>query len=93
MLLIDCPWCGVRSEDEFTCGGQAHITRPPDPAAASDTEWGDYLYERNNPKGVHLEMWRHTNGCRQWFNVARNTVTDEVSAIYRATDPAPKLKA
>ncbi len=31
----------------------------------------DYLFFRDNPKGVHLERWRHGFGCGQWFNVAR----------------------
>mgnify|MGYP003579892167 CR=1 FL=1 len=93
MLLIDCPWCGVRSEDEFSCGGQAHIVRPPEPAAVSDQAWGDYLYERSNPKGLHYEMWRHTFGCRQWFNLARDTVTDEIHAVYKPTAPRPELES
>ena len=32
MLLIACPWCGARPENEFRYGGEAHIARPPDPA-------------------------------------------------------------
>ena len=31
MLLIDCPYCGVRPELEFVYGGQAHIARPAQP--------------------------------------------------------------
>jgi heterotetrameric sarcosine oxidase delta subunit len=91
MMKIDCPWCGSRTEDEFTCGGQSHIARPADPAAVSDSEWADYLYQRINPKGVHFERWRHTYGCRQWFNVARHTVSHEVLAVYRMTDPKPAI--
>ncbi len=53
MIQIDCPWCGPRSEEEFTCGGQSHITRPEPPAEVSDQEWADYLYQRINPKGLH----------------------------------------
>jgi heterotetrameric sarcosine oxidase delta subunit len=89
MILIDCPWCGPRTEDEFTCGGQSHIVRPENPAATSDVEWAAYLYERTNLKGLHYERWRHTDGCRQWFNVLRDTVTHEVKAVYRMTDPKP----
>ena len=92
MFQIDCPWCGLRSEEEFSCGGQSHIARPEDPAQASDREWADYLYERINPKGLHFERWRHTYGCRQWFNVVRDTVTHEVRAVYRMTDPKPELE-
>jgi len=29
MLRIECPWCGLRDEPEFTYGGESHITRPP----------------------------------------------------------------
>lgn len=89
MLVISCPWCGARSEDEFTCGGQSHIIRPADPSAVSDQEWADYLYKRTNPKGLHVERWRHTHGCGQWFNVVRDTVTHEIKAVYRMDEPMP----
>ena len=32
MLLIVCPWCGGRPENEFRYGGQAGLVRPPDPS-------------------------------------------------------------
>jgi len=92
MHRIQCPWCGERSEDEFTCGGQSHIERPADPAAVSDEQWAAYLFERDNPKGVHYERWRHTFGCRQWFNVARHTVTHEVLAVYRMGEARPVVE-
>ncbi|MFO1061925.1 MAG: sarcosine oxidase subunit delta [Dongiaceae bacterium] len=31
MLLITCPYCGPRDEEEFSYGGEAHIARPADP--------------------------------------------------------------
>lgn len=89
MILIDCPWCGKRSEEEFTCGGESHIQRPTNPGETSDADWAAYLYQRKNPKGLHLERWRHTYGCRQWFNVARDTVSHEVLAVYRMDEPCP----
>jgi sarcosine oxidase, subunit delta len=89
MLQIDCPWCGRRDEDEFHCGGQSHIQRPA--LDCSDADWGDYLFMRLNPKGVSLERWRHTFGCRQWFNVARDTVSHRILAVYRMTDPVPDM--
>ena len=92
MILINCPWCGPRSEEEFTCGGESHIVRPEQPAEVSDQDWADYLYQRINPKGVHYERWRHTYGCRQWFNVARDTVTHEVLSVYRMGDRKPDLE-
>jgi sarcosine oxidase subunit delta len=90
MLLIDCPWCGEREQSEFSCGGEAHIVRP-DPLTASDKEWGDYLFMRKNPKGVHYERWFHAHGCRKWFHMARHTVSHEILAIYGISEPPPKL--
>lgn len=82
MLRITCPFCGVRDQDEFQFGGEAHIERPADPAKASDAEWADYLFYRDNPKGLHYERWVHSFGCRQWFNVARDTLTHEILEVY-----------
>ena len=42
---------------------------------------------RDNPRGVHLERWRHAYGCGCWFNIARHTVTHEVLAVYEALRP------
>ena len=89
MLLIECPWCGPRDEAEFTCGGEAHIARPAEPAALSDAEWADYLFMRKNPKGLHRERWCHTLGCRRWFNVERSTVTHEITRVYAMGEAAP----
>ena len=89
MMQLPCPWCGVRDESEFVCGGTTHISRPD--LAASDAAWGEYLFFRDNPKGVHLERWRHTYGCGCWFNVARHTVSHAVLAVYRMDEPPPAL--
>ncbi len=91
MLLIDCPYCGPRAELEFSYGGEAHIVRPKDPEALSDAEWGDYLFMRKNTKGVFLERWCHSHGCRRWFNVARDTVTYEILAVYEMGSEPPAL--
>jgi len=88
MMQIDCPWCGKRDENEFVCGGTTHIERPP--LGASDTIWGEYLFFRENPKGMHFERWRHASGCGQWFNVARSTITHDIVSVYAMTDPAPR---
>lgn len=85
MMLIPCPWCGARPDAEFSAGGEAYLTRP-DPASASDHAWGQYLYFRNNVKGVQHERWFHSYGCRRWFIVTRDTVTHEISAP-RSMDP------
>ncbi|MFQ5467628.1 MAG: sarcosine oxidase subunit delta [Kiloniellaceae bacterium] len=91
MLLIPCPYCGPRSESEFSYGDQAHIARPPAPDAISDDAWAGYVFLRDNTKGVFLERWVHTHGCRRWFNVARNTVSYEILAVYEANAAPPAI--
>jgi heterotetrameric sarcosine oxidase delta subunit len=91
MLLITCPHCGPRAESEFHNGGEAHIERPKDSAGLSDAEWAEFVFLRDNIKGVVLERWHHTQGCRRWFNAARNSVTYEILAIYPMGSPPPAL--
>jgi heterotetrameric sarcosine oxidase delta subunit len=90
MLLIECPWCGSRAEIEFSCGGEAHIARPADPASMSDADWADYLFMRKNPRGAHHEQWYHAAGCRRWFNVERDTVNYRIRAVYRMGEQPPE---
>ena len=83
MLRIPCPHCGVRDEPEFVFGGPAHVVRPdPLDATVSDATWTQYLFARDNPRGLHHERWCHAFGCGRWFNVARDTVTHEIRAVY-----------
>lgn len=91
MLLITCPWCGARPEIEFRCGGQGHLTRITDADNASDAEFVEYLFLRDNPKGWHYERWHHVSGCRRWFNALRHTVTHEIRATYKPGDPKPEI--
>ncbi len=94
MLLIPCPYCQMeRPELEFRYGGEAHIARPPDPGATSEAEWAQYLYMRSNPKGVHVERWRHIHGCGRFFNAVRDTVSDRFLKTYKAGEPRPDLSA
>ncbi|MFZ0008134.1 MAG: sarcosine oxidase subunit delta [Steroidobacteraceae bacterium] len=90
MLLIQCPYCGERPEPEFTYGGQAHVARPRDPAAASDEEWTAFLYRRANTRGAHAERWRHMHGCGRFFNALRDTTTDHFLATYKVGEPPPE---
>ena len=87
MLRINCPWCGVRNEDEFSYGGDATVQRPADDASQDD--WYDYVYTRDNPAGVHTEHWQHINGCRAWITVVRNTLTHEISSTAPASPTLP----
>jgi sarcosine oxidase subunit delta len=91
MLLIACPWCGARPENEFRYGGEAHIVRPRDPGSLDDQEWAEFLYMRSNPKGVHHERWRHIHGCGRFFNCVRDTVSDRILATYRPGEPKPDV--
>ena len=82
MLLVKCPYCGARPEIEFRCGGQAHISRPAEPAQLSDQEWAEFLFYRSNTKGEHAERWLHLHGCGRWFNARRDTVSDKFLTTY-----------
>ena len=93
MLLINCPYCGTRPELEFAYGGQAHVARPPDPAVLEAQPWADFLYMRDNVRGVHAERWRHTHGCGRFFNALRDTTSDRFIATYRSGDAAPQAPA
>lgn len=78
MLLITCPYCGPRNDDEFTYKGE--IVRRP----AADTDpatWRAYLYTRDNVAGWQSERWFHTSGCRRFLTIERNTETNEIRKI------------
>ena len=93
MFLINCPYCGERDLSEFSSGGEAHIVRPKQPTELSDDQWADYLFMRKNIKGVQFERWNHSNGCRRWFNIVRNTATDEILKIYNMGEAPPKISS
>ena len=78
MLLINCPWCGSRDETEFRYGGPGGVAYPWNANGLTDQEWADLLLMRENPKGPLSERWVHIAGCRRWFVVRRNTVTNEI---------------
>ena len=93
MLLIRCPWCGERDENEFSYGGQAHVAYPADPHALPDDDWAQYVFMRDNPKGDFRERWVHAQGCRRWFNAVRHTVTHEIACTYKPGEPPPAAGA
>jgi heterotetrameric sarcosine oxidase delta subunit len=95
MFLIRCPYCGERDISEFAHGGEAHIARPgeSDSEQMSDEEWADYLFLRSNPKGLIAERWNHQAGCRRWFNMLRNTATDDILAVYKVGEAPPQVSA
>lgn len=88
MLTFRCPYCGVDAEEiELSPGGEAHLTRFG--PGSSDEDFTDYLFARENPKGVHFERWRHAYGCGKWFHAARCTATLEVFGTYPAQSTRP----
>jgi heterotetrameric sarcosine oxidase delta subunit len=93
MFLIRCPNCGERDMSEFAYGGEAHIERPTQSDAMNDSEWAGYVFQRTNPKGIFAERWNHQAGCRRWFNMLRNTATDDILAVYRVGEPRPNVTA
>lgn len=88
-MQIPCPWCGPREEIEFHCGGQAHVAYPDAPLETDDATWAEFLFVRDNPKGPFAERWVHRSGCRRWFTVVRDTVTNTIHAVYRPDEPKP----
>lgn len=84
MFYIHCPYCDeYRDEEEFHPKGQAHIARPEDPESCTDEQWGAYLFFRDNPRGIHHELWVHAIGCRKFFNITRNSASYEILETYR----------
>lgn len=81
MLLIECPWCGLRPEGEFVCAGEAHPPRPVEPSGLNDAAWADYVVMRENRRGVHDERWWHVRGCGSWLLVRRDTVTHRIETV------------
>lgn len=86
MMLLPCPECGPRNVSEFRYIGE--MVSRPDPATATTQQWRAYLYFRDNSHGWHRESWYHRAGCRQYFRVERDTVTNEVRTDAEAASPS-----
>jgi sarcosine oxidase subunit delta len=86
MKLLNCPINGSRPVSEFAYGGE--VRAMPDPAACSDAEWTDYVFNRNGVAGVKREWWCHI-ASGVWFIAERDTTSDVVlrTYLYRADAP------
>jgi sarcosine oxidase subunit delta len=96
MLMLTCPVCGLQADEtEFQPGGEAHQTRPAStaPDDVSDEAQRDYLYQRDNRRGIAHELWLCARGCGKWFHASRDTFTLEFKAFYRLSDPKPEIVA
>ena len=92
-MLIDHPLLGPRDAREFVCLGDASLIDRPDPDAFGTREdaveaFVDWLYLRDNPAGLHDELWFHEQGDRSWLVVTRDTTTHEIHAVRLARDVA-----
>lgn len=92
-MLIPHPLLGLRDAQEFTYLGDAALMHRPDGMAEGAAgAFNDYVYLRDNPAGVHRELWFHEQGDRSWLIVTRNTVTHEILGAELARDVALAAK-
>ncbi len=86
-MLIPHPLLGPRDAQEFVYLGDASLLNRPDGMAeGADAAFFDYQYMRDNPAGLHRELWFHEQGDRSWLVVTRNTVTHEIISVELARD-------
>lgn len=92
-MLIPHPLLGLRDAQEFTYLGDASLLARPDGMAAdASAAFNDYVYLRDNPAGVHRELWFHEQGDRSWLVVTRDTLTHEILGAELARDVALAAK-
>jgi len=84
-MRITCPFCGPRDHAEFCHGGDAGARRPAHDDDDNEA-WVQYVYFRDNPRGLIKEYWQHVEGCRCWLMVERNTLTHEILQVCLASD-------
>jgi len=87
-MRISCPYCGERSLEEYSYLGDATVTRPRDGGAAPNDAWTDYVYYRDNPAGLHKELWYHAAGCHAWLVVTRDLRNHGIALVELARDLA-----
>jgi heterotetrameric sarcosine oxidase delta subunit len=76
--LIHCPHCGARPKEEFSIKGAALARPMPE---SGDDAWFEYVFQRQNPRGIHKEYWHHSSGCRRWLVVTRDTASHETASV------------
>ncbi len=87
-MRIVCPYCGERGNEEFSYLGDASPVRP-DPADPNHAaKFAEYVYLRDNPRGLHRELWYHTSGCHSWLAVTRDTMTHAITRVEFASNVA-----
>lgn len=88
-MIINHPLLGPRDAAEFVYLGDASLMKRPDwQAENAADQFYEYLYLRDNPAGLHRELWYHEQGDRSWLVVTRNTVTHEITEVALVRDAA-----
>lgn len=87
-MRIVCPYCGERGNEEFSYLGDASPGRPEPLTAHATEKFAEYVYLRDNPRGLLRELWYHAAGCHSWLVVTRNTITHAISSVEFARDIA-----
>ena len=88
-MIIDHPLLGPRDAAEFVYLGDAALIDRPDPQDDGASEkFHDYLYLRDNPAGLHRELWYHEQGDRSWLVLTRDTLTHEITSVELARNVA-----
>lgn len=92
-MIIPHPLLGPRDAQEFVyLGDAALLARPDGMAEGAEAAFCDYLYLRDNPAGLHRELWFHEQGDRSWLVITRNTVTHAITQVEFARDVARRLR-
>ena len=88
-MIINHPLLGPRDAAEFVYLGDASLIDRPDGEADGAAEaFYDYQYLRDNPAGLHQELWFHEQGDRSWLVVTRDTRRHEITEVRLARDVA-----
>jgi len=78
MLLIPCPHCGPRIQEEFayerSLDSVVRIDDAPDVAMTA-------LFTRANLRGEDHEIWVHAHGCGQWLRLTRDRMPHAIRAV------------
>ena len=88
-MIINHPLLGPRDAQEFVYLGDAALIDRPDGMDENALDrFDDYLHPRDNPAGVHRELWYHEQGDRSWLVVTRDTLTHAILKVELARDVA-----
>lgn len=85
-MRLRCPFCGERDSSEFSYLGAASGGQRVFDGTETVQSTFEAVYIRENPAGLHEELWYHGFGCRSWVQVTRDTSSHEVIATALAMD-------